>query len=228
MRDGIGIGTPGRLTPLWERDWPPTTTAQRARPASTASTRRRTSPSSISTSWPGSSTSPITAGAMGSSPSVASSLRAHDDLLALAQHDGMLELADAQLRALQVGDQGDRAAELGRELPHEPRPPGVPLVGAVREVEPDRVHARADQRPQPLRDSEAGPSVATIFVRRCATTARRLARRAGPRAREPRPSRGRAGTRPGPGRRRGRRAPPRSGAAGCTSPRGPSGRGRRS
>ena len=53
VSEGIGIGTPGRLTPLCELTTPPTTTAQRARPDSTLSTRRRTSPSSISTSWPG-------------------------------------------------------------------------------------------------------------------------------------------------------------------------------
>src|SRR5579884_51296 len=73
VSDGIGIGTPGRFTPLCELTRPPTTTAQRARPRSTSSTRRRTRPSSMRTSWPGSSTSPITAGATGSSPSVAAS-----------------------------------------------------------------------------------------------------------------------------------------------------------
>ena len=33
MIDGIGSGTPGRLTPLCEETTPPTTTSQRARPA---------------------------------------------------------------------------------------------------------------------------------------------------------------------------------------------------
>ena len=66
---GIGIGTPGRLTPLWEVIRPPTSTAQRARPSSTSSTWRRIMPSSTSTSWPGRRTSPIAAGAIGSSPS---------------------------------------------------------------------------------------------------------------------------------------------------------------
>ncbi len=66
---GMGTGTPGTFTPLCELTVPPTTTAQRARPAWTASTRSRTSPSSIRTSWPGWSTWPITAGRTGSSPS---------------------------------------------------------------------------------------------------------------------------------------------------------------
>src|SRR5438105_8953110 len=73
VMDGIGSGTPGRLTPLCELIRPPTTTSHCARPRLTLPTRRRTSPSSISTSWPGFSTSPITAGAIGNSPSEAES-----------------------------------------------------------------------------------------------------------------------------------------------------------
>ena len=68
VSDGIGSGTPGRLTPLCDLTGPPTTTVQIARPESTRPTRRRTSPSSIRMSWPGSSTSPITAGLTVRSP----------------------------------------------------------------------------------------------------------------------------------------------------------------
>ena len=68
VSDGIGTGTPGRLTPLCDLTSPPTTTRQRARPCSTSWTASRTRPSSIRMSWPGRSTSPITAGAIGSSP----------------------------------------------------------------------------------------------------------------------------------------------------------------
>ena len=39
VSDGIGTGTPGRLTPLCDLTSPPTTTRQRARPCSTSSTR---------------------------------------------------------------------------------------------------------------------------------------------------------------------------------------------
>ena len=67
--DGIGSGTPGRLTPLCEETTPPTITSQRARPRSTASTRSLTWPSSISTSLPICRTEPRTSGLIGRSPS---------------------------------------------------------------------------------------------------------------------------------------------------------------
>ena len=68
VSDGIGIGTPGRFTPLWDVTVPPTTMPHRNRPDSTASTRSRIIPSSINTSCPGRKTSPMAAGATGSSP----------------------------------------------------------------------------------------------------------------------------------------------------------------
>jgi hypothetical protein len=52
VSEGIGSGTPGRLTPLFELTAPPTSTSQRARPRSTLPTLRRTAPSSMSTSNP--------------------------------------------------------------------------------------------------------------------------------------------------------------------------------
>ena len=69
VSDGIGSGTPGRLTPLCEVTVPPTSTSQSARPRSTFPTRSRTAPSSIRTSKPGWSTEPSTAGRIGRSPS---------------------------------------------------------------------------------------------------------------------------------------------------------------
>src|SRR5579872_4897351 len=71
VSDGIGIGTPGRFTPLWDFTSPPTTTRHIARPCSTSVTVSRTSPSSIRMSCPGRSTSPMTAGAIGNSLSTA-------------------------------------------------------------------------------------------------------------------------------------------------------------
>ena len=85
VSDGIGIGTPGRFTPLCDLTSPPTTTRQRARPCSTSWTVRRTRPSSIRMSWPGRSTSPITAGATGSSPFDRVLLADDDELLVLQQ-----------------------------------------------------------------------------------------------------------------------------------------------
>ena len=77
-------------------------------------------------------------------------LRADPDLVAGVEDDRLRQLADAQLRPLQVGDERDRAAGLGGDLPHEPGPLGVVLVRAVREVEADGVDARLDQRAQAL------------------------------------------------------------------------------
>ncbi len=69
-------------------------------------------------------------------------LGADPDLVAGVEDDRLLELADAELRALQVGDQRDRAPDLGRDLAHEPGALGVLLVRAVREVEAGRRRRR--------------------------------------------------------------------------------------
>ena len=119
--DGIGSGTPGRLTPLWEETTPPTTTVQRARPRSTASTRSLTWPSSISTSLPTWSTEPSTAGLIGRSPSRDRILAGDDDGGAALERDRLLELTDPELRALQVGDESDRPAGERLRLAHAGR-----------------------------------------------------------------------------------------------------------
>ena len=77
-------------------------------------------------------------------------LGADDDLLALRQDHGRGELADAELRALQVGDERDRAADLGGDLTDEPRALGVILVLSVRQVQPHSVDAGGDQLAQAL------------------------------------------------------------------------------
>ena len=71
-------------------------------------------------------------------------------VLALREHDRLGEVADAELRPLQVGDQRDRPAELAPRLADAARALGVLLVRAVREVEPRGVHARGDERAQLL------------------------------------------------------------------------------
>ena len=148
VSDGIGSGTPGRLTPLCDVMRPPITTAQRARPFSTSSTRRRTRPSSISTSWPGCQ---HVADHRGRDRQLAVGrelLRADRDRLAAREDDRLVERADAQLRPLQVGDQRDRTAGLGLDLADPLRALRVILVRPVREVESRGVHARSDERPQ--------------------------------------------------------------------------------
>ena len=122
VSDGIGIGTPGRFTPLWDVTVPPTTMPHRNRPDSTASTRSRIIPSSINTSCPGRKTSPMAAGATGSSPLAgAVSARHHRHLRALRQDQRLVEPSDAELRPLQVADQRERPADLLLDVADELR-----------------------------------------------------------------------------------------------------------
>ena len=115
VSDGIGSGTPGRLTPLCEMTVPPTSTSQRARPRSTSSTRSRTAPSSMRTSKPGLKDGAehrrrdrkvAVSGAVLAGRSSPRSPR--------TSSTGSVEVADAELRPLQVGDQRDRTADLLR------------------------------------------------------------------------------------------------------------------
>ena len=72
----------------------------------------------------------------------------NDDLVAAGEGDGAIELADAELRALEVGDQRDRVADLGLGGAHQARALAVLVVGAVGEVQARAVHARIDQLSQ--------------------------------------------------------------------------------
>ena len=76
------------------------------------------------------------------------------------------EAAGADLRAREVGEHADRAADLGGDLAHHRQPVEVVVERAVAEVEAHDVDAGAEQRLEPGRVVAAGPSVATIFVRR--------------------------------------------------------------
>jgi hypothetical protein len=84
-------------------------------------------------------------------------LGADRDLVARVEDDGLLQLADPELRALQVADQRNRPTELRRDLANEPRALGVIGVGAVREVEADRVDARLDEGAEALARVRSGP-----------------------------------------------------------------------
>ena len=73
--------------------------------------------------------------------------RVEDEVIAVLEKDlAFLELADADLRALQVGEDADRTADLGRDLADAVGPPNVVFGAAVREVEAHDVDAGADQR----------------------------------------------------------------------------------
>jgi hypothetical protein len=72
------------------------------------------------------------------------------DGFATSQRDRLLEVADAELRALKIGDQGDRPAELALGLADHAGPLAVLVVRAVREVQPRAVDAGADELEQLL------------------------------------------------------------------------------
>src|SRR5580765_1766520 len=166
VSEGIGTGTPGRLTPLCELTRPPTTTAQLARPPSTSSTWSRTSPSSISTSCPGLSTSPITAGAIGSSPSFADSSATTVTLSPVWRTIGS---ASSPIRSF--GPCRSAMSATGR-----------PISAAISRTSQARAECSACEPCERLkrtaftpasisarrrsRESDAGPSVATILVLR--------------------------------------------------------------
>src|SRR5579862_2826345 len=172
VNDGIGIGTPGRLTPLCELTRPPTTTVATARPLSTASTRRRTSPSSIRTSCPAWSTSPITAGATGSSPSRAASSAQTVICVPRSSRTGSgrspIRSFGPCRSAISATGCPTSAAISRTSQARSACPSWVPWERFSRTAStPALISARSFSFV-----SDAGPSVATIFVRRgpCAST----------------------------------------------------------
>ena len=72
-----------------------------------------------------------------------------DEALAgLERYLAVRELADAYLRTLQIGHDGDLAAERPRRVAHQARALLVVGRGAVREVEPHDIHARCEHAVQ--------------------------------------------------------------------------------
>ena len=187
--DGIGSGTPGRLTPLCDETTPPTITLQRARPRSTASTRSLTWPSSISTSLPTWSTEPSTAGLIGRSPSRAASSPA---ITTVAPRSSVIGSSSSPIRSFGPCRSAISAI-------------GLPAGASASRTRVARMRwsswlpwdmlSRAPSMPAAIRaasasgDDEAGPIVATIFVRRRCIVRPPPARRAGTHSSRGRPPR---------------------------------------
>jgi len=72
-------------------------------------------------------------------------LGSDDDLLSSDQGAGMGQVAHPELRALEVGDERERAAGVVRRRSEQIRSGPVLLVTAVREVQPRPVHAGRNQ-----------------------------------------------------------------------------------
>ena len=162
VSDGIGIGTPGRLTPLFDVDLAADEHAAGAPALSMRSTISRTLPSSISTSLPGLEHFADDRRGDGRSPCPR---LAADDARRRLRAPRPAQLADAKLRALEVGDQRDgrlSSACTARMSPARTRV--VRVVPCEKFSRAASMPARASARTS--RCDEAGPIVATIFVRR--------------------------------------------------------------
>ena len=221
---GWGAATPGRFTPLWlstvaadDHRAHARARCRRARRAGERGRRRS------GRRGPASSTPPTTSGAMGRSHLEPRRAPTTTTSSPLDEHDRRGEVADAELRPLQVGDEGERAAELLSTLAHAARPLAcsscVPCEKLSRATSMPAATSLIDRGA-----ADAGPIVATIFVRRGSLEgpsrpAYRGCERYRVKARERVPA-GIDGSR--------RRALPRCAAAGCTSLRGPTGTARRS
>ena len=171
VSDGIGIGTPGRFTPLCDFTSPPTTTRQRARPPSTVldarggRARRRSG-----CRGPAAAPRRSRPGAIGSSPSMAALLADDVDLLVLQR----ARAAPAGRRCGASAPAGRRSARAACRSPPAPRarprrarrdPACVPCEKLSRTAS---TPASTSSRSESWVD-EAGPMVATIFVLRRST-----------------------------------------------------------
>src|SRR5262249_56215408 len=84
----------------------------------------------------------------------------HDDVFPAREGDRAVELAEAELRALQVGDQRDRPPDLRLHRAHGAGALTVLVVGAVREVQAGAVPAPPPPPPEPPRRARTGPDPA--------------------------------------------------------------------
>ena len=172
---GIGSGDEGRLTPFEGLIVPPTSTRQSSRVPSLRLGASRIRPSSISTSSPGATTSARRAAKLTpSSPARARSGAVRTSASPAATCIGSLQPGDADLRAAEVGEHGDRPPE------HAPaRCAPEARRSACSSCEPCEKFSRATSMPAAASSKivsgsfVAGPSVQTIFVRRMAGRADR-------------------------------------------------------
>ena len=81
----------------------------------------------------------------------------HEDLLVLEQHARRQQVADAELRALQVGDQRERLTGLVLHLAHHRGARRMIVVRAVRKIQADGIDTRVDERPHDVVTRRHGP-----------------------------------------------------------------------
>ena len=142
----------GTLTPLRSDSGPPTTTSVSSASARLRATRSRSLPSSSSSVEPMAAASMISGCGRLTRPRVARrrvQVQA-EGLAGLQMHAPAAERADAQLRALHVGQDADRAVELFLQLADHGEAGGVVVVRAVREIQPEHVGAGLEQAGQHL------------------------------------------------------------------------------
>src|SRR5581483_10094329 len=84
-------------------------------------------------------------------------LRRDDDLLPRREQPRRRQLADAELRALEVGDERERPAGVLGGVANQAGPGAMLRVVGVREVQARRVHPGVDQRREPVVLPARGP-----------------------------------------------------------------------
>ena len=149
----------GRLTPLRLLIVPPTTTLASIASASSETASSRTRPSSISSAAPGRIALKISGCGSGIA-SLPPSSRPSTKRTRLAGRDldlAVLDQADPDLGALQVLQNGDRAAGLALERTDRGVDLAVVVMRSMAEVQPEHVGSGQEQLAQPLRRRAGRP-----------------------------------------------------------------------
>ena len=152
------------FTPLRSESSPPTTTRSRRTSGRSARPRAGILPSSRSSSAPGEGREDL--GVRQARGVALGRVEVERNGRPLGGHRALGEGADAELGALQVGEDADRPAGVALDLPDRLVALLVIGVAAVAEVEPEHVGAGLEQGPDDLGRGAAGPRVATILALR--------------------------------------------------------------
>ena len=165
----IGSTVSGRLMPLRLASVPPTSTLAAIAVFLVSTTRMRILPSSSSSVWPGSTASKICGCGRNTRSALPGALGRveAEDRAVVDEHAAAAELAEAELRPLQVGSMpigwrcllADRAHGVACSFSRQ-------VVRRMAHVDAEDVDARHEQALDHLGGDDAGPKVATILTRR--------------------------------------------------------------
>ena len=144
---------------------PPVRTRAVADCASACSTSSRTLPSSTSRWTPGDKAAKISGCGSGTRSVAGRGVEIEADVGPFLHDERPFgHRAEAQLRPLEVGQDGDRAAGPGLDIAHDIQTFPMVLVAAVAEIETENVGPASNRAWMTSRLELAGPSVATILA----------------------------------------------------------------